>query len=149
MYLCCWNCLDWNMRIAHIFYAFYLRSLIYFFWRCLDRTKKNLLVSTIRACDVLFHNSLGKTIFRTFTQNYASIFVKKYTDIAQRPRIDLNKRFLLRPKTTTAWNIIPHRSKISKNWNPPHWIPLNRFFKNCFLLIQKQHYSNYIQTHFT
>ena len=62
MYLCCWNCLDWNMRIAHIFYAFYLRSLI-FFWRCLDRTKKSLLVSTIRACDVLFRNSLGKILF--------------------------------------------------------------------------------------
>ena len=69
--------------------------------------------------------------------------------LTQCPRTDLNKRFLPRPKTTTAWNIILHRSKISKDWNPPHWVPLHRFFKNWFLLIQKQLYSNYIQTHFT
>ena len=61
----------------------------------------------------------------------------------------LNKRFLPRPNTTTAWKLIPHMSEISKNWNPPHWVPLHRFFKNWFLLIQKQLYSNYIQTHFT
>ena len=40
---------------------------------------------------------------------------------SQRPRIDLNKMFLPRPNTTTAWKLIPHRSKISKNWNPPWW----------------------------
>ena len=62
---------------------------------------------------------------------------------------DLNKRFLPRAKTTTAWKLIPHRSKISKNWNPPHWVPLHRFFKNWFLLIQKQLYNNNIQAHFT
>ena len=67
----------------------------------------------------------------------------------QCPRTDLNKRFLPRPKTTTAWKLTPHRSKISKNWNPHWWVPLHRFFKNWFLLIQKQLYSNYIQTHFT
>ena len=60
--------------------------------------------------------------------------------VMQCPRTNLNKRFLPRPKITTAWNLIPHRSKISKNWNPPHWIPLHRFFKNWFLLIQKQLY---------
>ena len=38
---------------------------------------------------------------------------------------DLNKRFLLGPNATTAWKLIPHRSKISKNWNPPHWVPLS------------------------
>ena len=65
------------------------------------------------------------------------------------PRADLNNMFLPRPKTTTAWKLIPHRSKISKNWNPPHWDPLHRFFKNCFLLLQKQLCSNYIQTYFT
>ena len=37
----------------------------------------------------------------------------------QRPRTDLNKRSLPRPKTTTAWKLIPHRPNISKNWNPP------------------------------
>ena len=67
----------------------------------------------------------------------------------QCPRTDLNERFLSRPKTTTAWKLTPHRSKISKNWNPHWWVPLHRFFKNWFLLIQKQLHSNYIQTHFT
>ena len=47
---------------------------------------------------------------------------------AQCPRTDLNKTFL--PKTITAWKLIPYRSKISKNWNPQHWVPLHRFFKN-------------------
>ena len=69
--------------------------------------------------------------------------------LAQCPRKDLNKRFLPRPKTITAWKLIPHRSKISKNWNPPHWVPLHRFFKNRFSLMQKQLYIEYIQTHFT
>ena len=32
----------------------------------------------------------------------------------QSPRIDLNKRFLPRPNTTTAWKLIPHKSNISK-----------------------------------
>ena len=67
---------------------------------------------------------------------------------SQCPRTDLNKRFLPRPKTITAWKHIPHRSRMNENWNPPHWVPLHRFFKNWFLLIQKQLYSNYIQTHF-
>ena len=62
---------------------------------------------------------------------------------------DLNKRFFPRPNNTTPWQLITHRSKISKNWNPPHWVPLYRFFKNWFLLVQKLLYSNYIQTHFT
>ena len=35
--------------------------------------------------------------------------------LAQRPRMDLNKRFLPRPNTTTAWKLTPHRSSISKN----------------------------------
>ena len=34
---------------------------------------------------------------------------------SQRPRIDLNKKFLPRPNATTAWKLIPHRSNISKN----------------------------------
>ena len=27
----------------------------------------------------------------------------------------------LRPNTTITWKLIPPRSKIRKNWNPPHW----------------------------
>ena len=33
----------------------------------------------------------------------------------QRPRMDLNKKSLPRPKTTTAWKLILHRSNISKS----------------------------------
>ena len=33
----------------------------------------------------------------------------------QRPRIDLDKRFLPRPNTTIALKLIPHRFKINKN----------------------------------
>ena len=33
----------------------------------------------------------------------------------QCPRADLNKRFLPRANTATAWKLIPHRSNISKN----------------------------------
>ena len=51
-------------------------------------------------------------------------------DLPQRPRTDLNERSLPRPKTTAAWKLMPHRSKISKNWNPPQWVPIYRFFKN-------------------
>ena len=68
---------------------------------------------------------------------------------SQCPRIHLNQRSLPRPTTTTAWKLIPHRSKISKDGNPPQWVPLHRFFKNWFLLIQNQLYNDYVQTHFT
>ena len=62
--------------------------------------------------------------------------VEIFQPSSQRPRTDLNKRSLPRPKTTTAWKLIPHRSKISKNRNPPRWVPLYRFFKNWFLLMR-------------
>ena len=55
--------------------------------------------------------------------------------LLQRPKIDLNKRFLPGPNTTTAWKLIPHRSKNSKNWNSPWWDPLHRFFENSFTII--------------
>ena len=35
--------------------------------------------------------------------------------LAQRPRIDLSKRFLPKPNTTTALKLTPHRYNISKN----------------------------------
>ena len=47
-------------------------------------------------------------------------------------RTDLNKTSLPRPKTTTAWKLIPHRSNIYKNWNPQHWVPLHSFQKSSF-----------------
>ena len=71
--------------------------------------------------------------------------MREYLFVSQCPRTSLNKRFLPRPKTITVWKLIPHRSKISETWNPLRF-PLHRFFKNWFLLIQKQLYSNYIQS---
>ena len=37
------------------------------------------------------------------------------TQLSQRARIYLNKRFLPRPNITTAWKLIPYRSNNSKN----------------------------------
>ena len=96
---------------------------------------------------VRFQSGFGHTLERKWIMKY--ILLKKLRMYTQCPRTKINKRFLPRAKTTTAWKLIPHRSKISKNWNPPHWDPLHRFFKNWFLLVQKQLYNNYIQTHFT
>ena len=49
-------------------------------------------------------------------QNILSFFKSQFFICAigrpQCPRIDLNKRFLPRPKTITAWNLTPHRSNI-------------------------------------
>ena len=44
--------------------------------------------------------------------------------ITQCPTMKLNKRSLPKPTTTTRWKLIPHRSKISMNWNPLHWDPI-------------------------
>ena len=81
-------------------------------------------------------------------QRFSKIYlpIKKIVKInkffcPQCPRTDWKKTFLSSTKTITAWKLIPHRSKISENWNPPHCVPLHRFYKNWFLLIQKQLYS--------
>ena len=75
---------------------------------------------------------------------YQEVFLDTFSEvfsfslyIYQCPRTDLNKRSLPRPKTTIEWKLIPHRSKITMNWNPPHCIPINKIFKNGFLLIEK------------
>ena len=81
-------------------------------------------------------------VFCWFWLNLKKYFSFHPVDASQCPRAYLNKKFLSRPKTTAAWTLVPHRSKISKNWNPLHWVPLHRFFKNLFLLIQKHFYSN-------
>ena len=65
-----------------------------------------------------------------------------------------NKGFLLKPNTTIAWKLISHRSKINNNWNPPHLVPLHRFFKkklSCVMVGECKNsftVSMYIQTHF-
>ena len=51
-----------------------------------------------------------------WTNRHHMIFFMSF--FSQRPRIDLNKKFLPRPNTFTAWKLIPIWSKISKNWNP-------------------------------
>ena len=53
----------------------------------------------------------------------------------QRPTMKLNKRSLPKPTTTTGWKLIPHRSKLSMNWNPLHWDPIIKYvFKVFFRL---------------
>ena len=59
-----------------------------------------------------------------------STYCKSHT--TQCPRTDLNKTFLPRPTTITAWKLIPHRSKISMNWNPLHWDPIIKYFFKVF-----------------
>ena len=84
---------------------------------------------------------LEKLNSKIWKKNYCLEFLKSKIwrkNHTQCPRTDLNKRFLPRPKTTTTWKLIPHRPKFSKNWNPPRWVPLHTFFKNWYLLIQKQ-----------
>ena len=51
---------------------------------------------------------------------------------AQCPTMKLNKRSLPKPTTTTGWKLIPHRSKISMNWNPLHWDPIIKYFFKVF-----------------
>ena len=80
---------------------------------------------------------LRRTVFLFVENTYTDIrLCHMHTFRAQCSRAYLNKKSLPRPKTTAAWKLIPHRSKISKNWNPPHWVPVHRFSKNCILLIQ-------------
>ena len=50
----------------------------------------------------------------------------------QCPTMKLNKRSLPKPTTTTGWKLIPHRSKISMNWNPLHWDPIIKYFFKVF-----------------
>ena len=62
----------------------------------------------------------ARTVCKTCRNNIihsALFYAIVQTPLPQCPRTDLNKRFLPRPKTTTALKLIPHRSKISKNWN--------------------------------
>ena len=52
---------------------------------------------------------------KTSSNGYVISVIVKSHEIApkaQRPRTDLSKKSLPRPKTTTAWKLIPHRSNI-------------------------------------
>ena len=60
--------------------------------------------------------------------------------VSQRPRIDLNTRSLPRPKTTTAWKLIPHRSaRIEIPHIGSHYIDFSRTdfykYKDSFTVI--------------
>ena len=101
------------------------------------------------ATDFIFHFEYRRNFLYYFAQDCSNTSLIAIYHFPQCPRRGLSKRFLPRAKITTVWKPIPHRSKISKNWNPPDWVSHYRFFKNWFLLIQKQLYSNYIQNHFT
>jgi hypothetical protein len=52
--------------------------------------------------------------------------------LSQCATMNLNKRSLPKPTTTTGWKLIPHRSKISMNWNPLHWDPIIKYFFKVF-----------------
>ena len=108
------------------------------FWT--HKTRYCLCIILQLKCILLVHPLNRRFLSQTYLssqqhlQKVRNYLVKQWNNTSQCPRTDLNKRFLPRPKTTTAWNLIPQRSKISKNWNPPHWVSLHRFFKNWFLL---------------
>ena len=66
--------------------------------------------------------------------------IYRYVNLAQRPRTDLNKRFLPRPNTTIAWKLMPHRSNISKIWNPSHC----NYCKAVFVLVKINFWKIYV-----
>ena len=88
------------------------------------------------ATDFIFHFEYRRNFLYYFAQDCCNTSLIAIYYFPQCPRRGLSKRFLPRAKITTVWKPIPHRSKISKNWNPPDWVSHYRFFKNWFLLIQ-------------
>ena len=102
------------------------------------QTIKSWSIGTFSFLDnIVFLSDLGMTLwfrqsYLPFDRNFWRIFLTHLlffernviwnlsVNISQCPRVDLNKKFLPRPKNTAAWKLTPHRSKISKNWNPPH-----------------------------
>ena len=116
----------------------------YMFFSLHHSTNKKWSQPTFFVVVIIWKDKRGKVInYKISKFEYWWIWQTRHS----MARANLNKSVWLVINTTTAWKLIPHRYKISKNWNPPHWV--HRFFKNWFLLIQKQLYSNYIQTHFT
>ena len=82
--------------------------------------KKNIIQCVIKRLEMMKTTFWVKVEFVCFTMSviYTRIIFGQRLEIpnkAQRPRMDLNKKSLPRPKTTTAWKPIPHRSNISKN----------------------------------
>ena len=81
---------------------------------------------------------------RTFL-TFFNLFQFCHKSYSQCLRTALDKRFLSRLSQRLKLGLKLARIEI------PHtrWVPLHRFFKNWFLLIQKQLYNNNIQAHFT
>ena len=107
-----WICSSWAATIL---------SLEFFLWKCFYR--KRLLLN-LEFCLRLVINGyypLGSDIGSGLL--FKAVCFDLYLE-SQCPRADLSKKILPRPKTTIAWKLTPQRSKISKNWNPPHWDPL-------------------------
>ena len=122
-----WSILPWNDNAISLSF-FYILSLFWFrvmtlTWAlqvmCLQRSQRT------RNC---WHCPVSQKNRSTNSQMVCriSLFIPKITeiillllklttigrifnacDISQRPRIDLNKRCLPRPNTTTAWKLIP------------------------------------------
>ena len=60
----------------------------------------------------------------------------------QCPTMKLNKRSLPKPTTPTGWKLIPHRSKISMNWNLLHLDPIIKYFLKVFFLSNNFFFRN-------
>ena len=158
-YIICCFCSDRECAVEELSqdrqYLYYLHASAKVCWRLLsDKECTADFIPVLKGAMPLQSRNMISWFHATFHTNRLKAlllwdWLTFNRSLAQCPRTDLNKRFLPTPKTTTAWKLIPHRSKFSKNWNLPRWVPLHRFFKNRFLLIQKQLYNNYIQTHFT
>ena len=71
------------------------------------------------ATDFIFHFEYRRNFLYYFAQDCSNTSLIAIYHFPQCPRRGLSKRFLPRAKITTVWKPIPHRSKISKNWNPP------------------------------
>ena len=116
-------------KMKKIFFEILVQTVLVMgeFWRNLKITPKSALLCNLLPTLLEFCIQLCKRVFWKFHKKQCVILFKYIQKIrvkisstvppSQCPRTDLKKRFLPRPKTITAWKLIPHRSKISKNWN--------------------------------
>ena len=87
--------------------------------------------------------------YDAFTQKVGEGF-SRHRNRAQRPSIGLNKRFLPRPNTTTAWKLLPHRSsaRIEILHVGDFFTKSNEFECNCckavFVLVKISFWKIYI-----
>ena len=97
----------------------------------IDPFFRGILLHPVKWSDFLLHNAQSDTI--------------DFCVCSQCPRTDLSKRTYLDQRLPLHESLsILYRSKITKNQNPPWWVPPYKLLKKRFLLIQKQLYIQYI-----